>query len=285
MSMHDAGWRLAGDRLGTRALVVVSLALPGLALAPCPVLVAAETAPTQAADAASGPKASPAETSPVDSDGQLEKLFEKEITVTAKYHYLLSLPAGYEEGTQRWPLMLFLHGSGESGDSLAKVKANGPPKLIAKKDRDFPCIVVSPQSPGRGWNPDYLAALLDDICATYRVDPERIYLTGLSMGGYGTWMLAAAQPDRFAAIVPICGGGNPADADKLKGIPIWVFHGAEDKTVKLENSTKMVDALKAVGSDVKFTIYPEVGHDSWTETYANPELYDWLFAQKRAARP
>ena len=285
MSMHDAGWRLAVDRLGTRALVAVAIALPGLALAPCHVLVAAETAATQPADAASVAKASPAETAPVDSDEQMEKLFEKEITVTAKYHYLLSLPAGYEEGTRRWPLMLFLHGSGESGDSLAKVKANGPPKLIAQKDRAFPCIVVSPQSPGRGWNPDYLAALLDDICATYRVDPERIYLTGLSMGGYGAWMLAAAQPDRFAAIVPICGGGNPADAEKLKGIPIWVFHGAEDKTVKLENSTKMVDALKAVGSDVKFTVYPEVGHDSWTETYANPELYDWLFAQTRAARP
>lgn len=284
MSMHDAGWRLAVDRLGTRVLVVVTLALPGLALAPCTVLVAAETAPTQATDAASRDKASPAEPALVNSN-QLEKLFEKEITVTAKYHYLLSLPAGYEDSDRRWPLMLFLHGSGESGESLAKVKANGPPKLIAGNERAFPCIVVSPQSPGRGWNPDYLAALLDDICATYRVDPERIYLTGLSMGGYGTWMLAAAQPDRFAAIVPICGGGNPADANKLNGIPIWVFHGAEDKTVKLENSTKMVDALKAVGSDVKFTVYPGVGHDSWTETYANPELYDWLFAQKRAARP
>lgn len=284
MSMHDAGWRLAVNRWSVFALVLVALALPGLFLTSCHALIAAEPDTAPAAGEPSKAEASPAEPALVNSN-QLEKLFEKEITVTAKYHYLLSLPAGYENDDRRWPLMLFLHGAGESGESLAKVKANGPPKLIAGNERAFPCIVVSPQSPGRGWNPDYLAALLDDICATYRVDPERIYLTGLSMGGYGSWMLAAAQPNRFAAIVPICGGGNPADADTLKGIPIWVFHGAEDKTVKLENSTKMVDALKAVGSDVKFTVYPGVGHDSWTETYANPELYDWLFAQKRAARP
>ena len=282
--MHDAGWRLAVNRWGVRALVVAALALPAIALVRCPVLLAAEPASVPTAGGASKAEASPAEPALVNSN-QLEKLFEKEITVTAKYHYLLSLPAGYEDSDRRWPLMLFLHGSGESGESLAKVKANGPPKLIAGNERAFPCIVVSPQSPGRGWNPDYLAALLDDICATYRVDPDRVYLTGLSMGGYGTWMLAATHPDRFAAIVPICGGGNPADADKLKGLPIWAFHGADDKTVKLENSEKMVDALKAVGSDVKFTVYPGVGHDSWTETYANPELYDWLFAQKRAARP
>jgi len=282
--MHDAGWRLAVNRWSVFALVLVALALPGLFLTSCHALIAAEPDTVKAAGEPSKAEASPAESALVNSN-QLEKLFEKEITVTAKYHYLLSLPAGYENDDRRWPLMLFLHGAGESGESLAKVKANGPPKLIAGNERAFPCIVVSPQSPGRGWNPDYLAALLDDICAAYRVDPERIYLTGLSIGGYGSWMLAAAQPDRFAAIVPICGGGNPADADKLKGIPIWVFHGAEDKTVKLENSTKMVDALKARGSDVKFTVYPGVGHDSWTETYANPELYDWLFAQKRAARP
>ena len=284
MSMDDAGWWLTVNRCGARALALVALALPAIALAPRPVLLAAEPASAPTAAGASKAEASTADSALVNSN-QLEKLFEKQITVTAKYHYLLSLPAGYENSEQRWPLMLFLHGGGESGESLAKVKTHGPPKLIAQNERAFPCIVVSPQSPGRGWNPDYLAALLDDICATYRVDPERIYLTGLSMGGYGTWMLAAAQPDRFAAIVPICGGGNPADAGKLKGLPIWVFHGADDKTVKLENSEKMVDALKAVGSDVKFTIYPGVGHDSWTETYANPELYDWLFSKKRAARP
>jgi len=231
------------------------------------------------AEEATPPAAPPAQSR------QSEEEFEREITVTARYKYLLALPAGYEKGTERWPLMLFLHGAGESGADLAKVTAHGPPKLIAENTREFPCIVVSPQSPGRGWNPDYLGGLLDDLCERYRVDPDRIYLTGLSMGGYGTWMLAAAQPNRFAAIVPICGGGNPDDAAKIKDLPTWVFHGAQDRTVKLENSEKMVNALKDVGSDVKFTIYPEAGHDSWTETYANPELYTWLFAQKRAAKP
>ena len=251
-------------RLLHMAAVVVWLAAAG----PAPHARAEEPLPAEP----------PAESS------QLEKFFEKEITVTAAYKYLLALPEGYDTGTQRWPLILFLHGAGESGKVLAKVKVHGPPKMIEEKTRDYPCIVVSPQSPGRGWNPDYLGALLDHLCETYRVDPERIYLTGLSMGGYGTWMLAAAQPDRFAAIVPICGGGNPDDAENLKGLPIWVFHGAQDKIVKLENSEKMVDALKAVGSDVKFTVYPEAGHDSWTETYANPELYTWLFAHKRVAK-
>ena len=215
---------------------------------------------------------------------QQEQQFEKEITVKAKLKYLLYLPAGYEKADKAWPLLMFLHGSGESGDDLAKVKAHGPPKLIENKTLDFPCIVVSPQSPGRGWNADILAALLDDLAAKYRVDKDRIYLTGLSMGGFGTWSLAAAYPTRFAAIVPICGGGNPADAAKLKDLPIWVFHGAQDRTVSVDSSERMVKALKALGSEVKFTIYPDAGHDSWTATYENPELYQWLFAQRRAAK-
>ena len=215
---------------------------------------------------------------------QEEKIFEKEITVTARLKYLLALPDGYgDEETKagRWPLLVFLHGAGESGDDLEKVKAHGPPKLIAAGDRAFPCIVVSPQSPGRGWNPDVLAALVDEICREYRVDEDRIWLTGLSMGGFGTWALAAANPDRFAAIVPICGGGNPSQADKLVGIPIWAFHGAKDFVVPLAASQQIVDAIKEKGGDPKFTVYPEAGHDSWTETYADPALWDWLFAQSR----
>ena len=126
-----------------------------------------------------------------------------------KLNYLLFLPEGYESsGEKKWPLMLFLHGAGESGNDLEKVKLHGPPKIVGHK-KDFPFIVVSPQSPGRGWNPDTLNALLDDVVAHNRVDPDRVYLTGLSMGGFGTWALAAAHPDRFAAIAPICGGGNP----------------------------------------------------------------------------
>lgn len=212
---------------------------------------------------------------------QEEKVFEREITVTARLGYLLALPAGYEGGSERWPLLVFLHGAGESGNELGKVKAHGPPKLIAAGDRTFPCIVVSPQSPGRGWNPDVVAALVDEICRDYRVDEDRIWLTGLSMGGFGTWALAAAKPERFAAIVPICGGGNPAQAERLVGIPTWVFHGAKDAVVPLSSSQQIVDAIRAKGGEPKFTVYPEAGHDSWTETYADPALWDWLFAQSR----
>jgi len=135
-------------------------------------------------------------------------------------------------------------------------------------------------------------ALLDELLANHRVDPERVYLTGLSMGGYGTWSLALAAPERFAAVVPICGGGDPiklllADprrAQALKSLPIWAFHGAKDPVVKLEESERMVDALKRFGcSEVQLTVYPEAGHDAWTQTYENPKLYDWLLAHRRTA--
>jgi predicted peptidase len=212
---------------------------------------------------------------------QQEKHFEAQITVTAKADYLLFLPQGYETSKEQlWPLMLFLHGSGESGTNLTKVKAEGLPKIVESMN-DFPFILVSPQSAGRGWNSDTLNALLDDVIRKYRVDEHRIYLTGLSMGGYGTWMLAAAHPERFAAIAPICGGGNPADAKKLSALPIWVFHGAKDGTVPAQRSREMVEAIKAAGGNVKYTEYPEAKHNCWTETYNNPELYKWFLAQKR----
>jgi predicted peptidase len=212
---------------------------------------------------------------------QQEKHFEKEITVKVKLNYLLFLPRSYEAKDQeKWPLILFLHGAGETGSDLAKVKKHGPPKIVEKK-KDFPFIVVSPQAPRRGWDPEVLNALLDDVVAQYRVDKDRIYLTGLSMGGYGTWALAAAHPERFAAIVQICGGGRPADAKLLKDLPIWVFHGAKDRAVPIARSKAMVEAIKKVGGNVEFTIYPDAEHDSWTETYNNPKLYEWLLKHKR----
>jgi predicted peptidase len=211
---------------------------------------------------------------------QQAKTFEKEIKVKVKLRYLLFLPDGYGKDEKKWPLILFLHGAGESGKDLNKVKIHGPPKIVEEK-KDFPFVLVSPQSDRGGWNPAVLNALLDDLVATYQVDRDRIYLTGLSMGGFGTWSLAAAYPDRFAAIVPICGGGNPADAGRLKSLPIWVFHGAKDRAVPLSRSEQMVNAIKKAGGKAKFTVYPEVGHDSWTETYNNPELYTWLLKHKR----
>jgi predicted peptidase len=211
---------------------------------------------------------------------QQEKHFEGS-DGKVKLNYLLYRPEGYGKGEKVWPLVLFLHGAGESGDNLEKVKKHGPPKLI-ESGKSFPCIVVSPQSPGRGWNPVALNALLDDLQAKYKVDKDRIYLTGLSMGGFGTWALAEAHPERFAALVPICGGGKPADAAKLKDLPIWVFHGAKDRTVPPDRSEAMVKALKEAGAkNVQLTMYPDAGHDSWSATYNNPEVWEWLFKQKR----
>ena len=194
--------------------------------------------------------------------------------------YLLYLPKDYGR-TKVWPLVLFLHGAGERGNDLALVKKHGPPKLI-EEGKSFPFIVVSPQCPeGKWWEPVSLTALLDEIVEKYKVDKDRIYVTGLSMGGFGTWSLEAYAPKRFAAIVPICGGGEPIAARFLPYVPTWVFHGAKDPVVPIARSETMVDALKQAGANVKFTVYPNSGHDAWTETYANPKLYEWLLEQKR----
>lgn len=205
----------------------------------------------------------------------------KEITKQVEINYLLHLPKGYEEQTStKWPLILFLHGAGERGDDIDLVKVHGIP-MIAEQDPSFPFIGVSPQCPKDSFwqiEQDALMALLDEIIATYNVDPDRIYLTGLSMGGYGTWQLAAEYPQRFAAIAPICGGGNPERANELTGIPVWVFHGAKDSVVPLAESEQMVNALSEQSEDVKFTVYPDLDHDSWSITYSNPELYDWFLS-------
>ena len=206
-----------------------------------------------------------------------------EVQVPMAMDYLLFLPQDYEK-KDRWPLMLFLHGAGERGDDLELVKKHGPPKIVETK-KDFPFILVSPQCKSRRrWEPSALTALLDDVVARYKVDEDRIYVTGLSMGGFGTWSLAADTPDRFAAIVPICGGGEAYWTRQLVNLPVWVFHGAKDKVVPPERSETMVEALKKHGGSVKLTVYPEAGHDAWTETYDNPELYEWLLQQKRGAK-
>jgi len=196
--------------------------------------------------------------------------------------FLLYLPEGYNKNDDRkWPLLLFLHGKGECGDMLELVKKNGPPKLI-EFGKTFPFIVVSPQCPDTmGWSVEVLDMLLDEMVRRYKVDENCIWVTGLSMGGAGTWNLAIAYPKRFAAIVPICGWVDPINASKLKKLPAWVFHGAKDDVVLLSESENMVNALKALGSPVKFTIYPEANHDSWTETYNDPELWEWLDEQCR----
>lgn len=195
--------------------------------------------------------------------------------------FLLYLPDGYVKTEQQWPLLLFLHGIGERGDMLDLVKKNGPPKMI-EHGYKFPFIVVSPQCPeDQTWSVEVLDMLLDEMVLRYHVDPNRIYVTGLSMGGTGTWDLAVAYPERFAAIVPICGETDPEQAGKIKDLPVWVFHGAKDDIHLPEESENMVNALKALGSPVIFTLYPEAGHDSWTEAYDSPELWEWLTAQHK----
>ena len=215
---------------------------------------------------------------------QRECTFEAQITKTVRLNYLLFLPKGYDaKPKQKWPLILFLHGAGERGDDLDLVKKHGIAKIVDQRE-DFPFVAVSPQCPGTSWWPselESLNALLDEITAKYAVDTDRIYLTGLSMGGYGTWHLATAYPERFAAIAPICGGGDPKKACALKDLPVWAFHGAKDPVVSPEQSKAMVDALKDCGGDVQLTIYPEAAHDAWTETYDNPKLYEWFLKHRR----
>lgn len=223
------------------------------------------------------------------SGKQVEQQFQAKDDEKATCGYQLFLPKGWGFANKEWPLIFFLHGRGESYGPLSLVKKWGPPK-IADSDPNFPYIVVSPQCPGKeSWSQarqqKILIGLLDEIVSKYNVDKSRIYLTGLSMGGYGSWRLAADHPDRFAAVVPICGGGDPKDAEKLKNLPIWVFHGTEDRAVPLKRSVDMVEAIrKAGGKSIRFTTLEHYGHNSWSPTYASPELYSWLNQQKRPGK-
>ena len=202
-----------------------------------------------------------------------------DVQIRAQLDYLLYLPNDYDE-KESWPLLMFLHGSGERGDDLELVKKHGPPKLVGA-GKSFPFIVVSPQCPKyHRWQPLMLDALLDDLIKRHKIDENRVYLTGLSMGGQGTWNWAAHSPKRFAAIVPICGRGDRTAGEILADMPTWVFHGAKDTAVPLDTSETMVKAMMKHGGKPKFTIYPEAGHDSWTESYENPQLYEWLLKQR-----
>lgn len=211
--------------------------------------------------------------------------FQTTQTDTLGYRFLVALPDGYGAGDEVWPLVLFLHGAGERGGDLAAVAVHGPARHVREGER-FPFVLVAPQAPaGAWWDPQALGALLDHAEQTYRIDPDRVYVTGLSMGGYGTWALAEAFPDRFAAIAPVCGGGTPSRICPAAeaGLPVWAFHGALDDVVPLQRSLEMVQRYQRCGGVARLTVYPDAGHDSWTATYANPELYAWLLAQRRPA--
>lgn len=206
-------------------------------------------------------------------------------TKTEVVKYLLFLPTDESAKTaDGFPLLLFLHGAGERGDNINAVKTHGPPKFCddPNASKTWPFITVSPQVKGaRFWSPQQLRFLIEQICDKYPVDRSRVYVTGLSMGGFGSWGMVAYNSDIIAAAAPLCGGYPLEFAEKMTKTPIWAFHGTADGAVKYEYSRDLVNAVRDAGNnDVKFTTYPDANHDIWTRTYANPELYDWLLSKK-----
>ena len=217
-----------------------------------------------------------------------------------EHRHLLVRPANLEAG-KTYPLVVFLHGAGERGDDPAVVAKHFFPAMLTEENRErFPCFILAPQCPSGGrwanrdWrdaeNPDggmaaplaAAARLVEDALEEFPVDRDRLYLTGLSMGGYGAWDWAARRPDLWAAAVPICGGGDPADAAKLKALPLWVAHGEEDPAVPVDRSREMVAAVLGAGGSPIYVEYPGMTHDVWTTAYATRGgVVDWLFRQGR----
>lgn len=218
---------------------------------------------------------------------QTVRTFSRRVVQRVALDYLLHLPPGYSR-KQRFPLILFLHGSGERGSDIRMVAHQGLPRYI-EDHPEFPFITVSPQCPEHStWftHANAVLLLLDEIIKRYAVDPARVYLTGLSMGGYGAWYLGSEHPERFAAVVPVCGGfnamlGYPERVCGLRYTPVWAFHGAKDKIVPPSETRILVRTLRRCGGRVKFTLYPDAGHDCWTRAYADPRLYAWLQQQHR----
>ena len=217
----------------------------------------------------------------------------------AKLPYRLLQPANIEAG-KKYPLVIFLHGAGERGTDNAAQLKNGAPAFAKPEAREkFPCFVFAPQCPkDKKWvemewggasgtapaDPGPMEALVlaavDSLVHDFGIDPDRIYVTGLSMGGYGTWDLITRHPEKFAAAIPVCGGGDKEKAAAAKAVPVWAFHGLADAVVLPVRTQDMVAGLRAAGGTAALTEYPGVAHDSWTYAYAEPNLLPWLFAQR-----
>lgn len=214
--------------------------------------------------------------------------------------YRLLKPKDYDPN-KRYPLVVFLHGAGERGDDNQSQLKWGVGLFGEPANRDkFPCFVVAPQCPaGKQWvnvpwgddsevqpvepseSMRLAMGLVDSVQKQYGIDDKRLYITGMSMGGFGTWDAITRWPDRFAAAVPVCGGGDNKQAAKIAHLPLWAFHGALDTVVKTHRSRDMIAAMKEAGGNPKYTEYPAVGHDSWARAYVDPEFLPWLFAQSR----
>lgn len=201
--------------------------------------------------------------------------------------YVLFVPTDYD-GKRKFPLILFLHGAGERGDDGLKQVGVGLPTAVMASPSKWPFLILIPQCPdGKRWDESQESSLLGMLAETkkkYKVDGERVYLTGLSLGGYGTWFLGARHPEMFAALAPICAGGDPATLTTLKSMPVWAFHGEADPTVPIERGKAMADAAKAADADVKWTTYPGVGHNSWDKAYREETLGDWLLTHTISGR-
>jgi predicted peptidase len=217
------------------------------------------------------------------AEGQHAQQFHRTVSRSVDGQFLLYLPANFEaHGPRKYPLLIFLHGSGEAGSQIESLKVHGPPKILETR-RDFPFIVASPQAPTRfqGFDPAMLDALLEELSERLPIDQDRIYLTGLSLGGEWSYGLASMNPERFAAIAPVSGMWDPRFACRLQHVPVWAFHGARDDVVPTVEDQAMVDAINACHGDARITIYPDAGHDAWTQAYDDPSLYAWLLAHRR----
>lgn len=197
--------------------------------------------------------------------------------------YVVYIPRDYDPA-KAWPLVMFLHGRGERGDDGLRQTEVGIGRAIRLWPERFPCLVVMPQCPKKvQWDTalDDIDTALEQTLAEYNIDRQRVYLTGHSMGGYATWMYGARRAQTYAALMPICGGGNVTDAPVLAQVPIWAFHGADDPAVPPEESRTMVDAVRQAGGRVKYTEYPETGHNAWDQAYGDKKATKWLLRQHK----
>jgi len=215
---------------------------------------------------------------------QAEQATPVALAVNTTMHHWLYLPPGYHEQPSRaWPLIVFLHGAGERGNELAKVRLYGLPKLI-DAGLEVPAIVVSPQcEENNEWDAHLLHGMLLALRTQWRIDPQRVTATGMSMGGGGCWNWAMTWPDDLAAIAPVCGYGGWLRLARMRAVPVRAYHGSEDTIVPPAGQQRLVGELRAHGSQAELTIYPGVGHEAWDPAYADPGLLPWLLARSRAA--